>query len=142
MEGIRALHGSLQKAAHQTNETDTEPMNTEQEPELPRDEPESKPYCIVGAGSLTSNVWKQTRGSDEFRYRFNLFRTKRSGKVTNRFRPRDVLSLAKFVRVISQVLADDGCITTEQRRLFQFLDTAMDEVLESPTVKEFDAENI
>lgn len=142
MEGIRALHDSLQKAAHQTIETDNESMNSDQEPELPRDESESKPYCIVGAGSLTSNVWKQSRGSDEFRYRFNLFRTKRNGKVTNRFRPQDVLSLAKFVRVISQVLADDGCITPEQRRLLLFFDTAMDEVLESPTVKEFDAENL
>ena len=115
-------------------------MNTDQEPELPRDEPESKPYCIVGAGRLTSSVWKQSRGSDEFRYRFNLFRTKRSGKVTNRFRPQDVLSLAKFVRVISQVLVDDGCVTAEQRQLLVFLDTAMDEILESPAVKEFDTE--
>ncbi|QDV85449.1 hypothetical protein [Planctomycetes bacterium TBK1r] len=115
-------------------------MNTDQEPEQPQKQPESKPYCIVGAGSLTSNVWKQSQGSDDFRYRFNLFRTKRSGKVTNQFRPQDVLSLAKFVRVISQMLADDGCITAEQRRLLVFLDTAMDDVLESPTVKEFDTE--
>ena len=116
-------------------------MNPYPEPRMPRDEPESKPYCIVGAGSLTSNVWKETHNTCEFRYRFNLYRTKRSGKVTNRFRPGDVLSLAKFVRVVSQVLADDGCITTEQRRLFSFLATAMDEILESPAVKELDTES-
>jgi hypothetical protein len=132
----------FKQTSQQTDTADLIPMNPLQHAELPREEPESKPYCIVGAGGLTSNVWKQARKTGEFRYQFNLFRTKRSGKVTNRFCPDDVLSLAKFVRVISQVLVDDGCITAEQRGLLVFLGTAMDEVLESPTVKNFDAESL
>jgi hypothetical protein len=93
-------------------------------------------------GSLTSNIWKRSHGYEKYRYSFNLFRTKRNGKVTNLFRPDDVLPLANFVRVISQVLVDDGCISPEQRRVFLVLAAAMDEFLDSPAVREVDAESI
>lgn len=105
-----------------------------------RSTPKSKPYCIVGAGNLTSNVWKRTRAGERVVYRFNLFRTKRNGRVTQLLRPEDVLPLAKFVRVISQVLADDGCTSCDQRHLLQFLADALDELLERHEIKRFDSE--
>lgn len=119
-----------------TIETERSTMNRKQRPKASDSTPESKPYCIVGAGNLTSHIWKRAHGDEQFIYRFNLFRTQRNGRATQLLRPEDVLPLAKFVRVISQVLAEDGCISPDQRRQLSYLATALDEILDCPEVKQ------
>ena len=110
-------------------------MTNEQEPKAPAQLTRLKPYCVVGAGCLTSHIWKQGDGDEQFSYRFNLFRTQRNGRVTQLLRPDDVLPLAKFVCVISQVLVDDGCISQEHRRIMRHLASALDDLLDSEELR-------
>ena len=126
VESVCALHDFFNSLT-----ANKQAMDSEQETQHDDDVPRTKPYCVAGADSLTSHIWKQSDGQGRFRYRFNLFRILRTGTVTQLLRPRDVLSLAKFVRVISQVLVDDGCISLRQRRVLSRLAVALDELLEN-----------
>lgn len=110
-------------------------MSVDHNSTTPTSTPQPKPYCIVGAGHLTSHLWIRIQSDESVVYRFNLFRTQRNGRVTQLLRPQDVLPLAKFVRVISQVLVDDGCTSPKVGRLLKHLATALDDVIESPEVQ-------
>lgn len=80
-------------------------------------EPCNKPYEIVGAGQLTATVWKIGDEASGWSYHFNLFRQcRRSGFVSQVYRPRDVGDLVKLARVLALTLADDGCLSAAERR--------------------------
>lgn len=111
-------------------------MAADHTPITPTSIPAAKPYCIVGSGHLTAHLWKRPRSDESCVYRFNLFRTQRNGRVSQLLRPNDVLPLIKFVRVISQVIDDDGCISAEQRRLLRHLAAALDDVIDNTEVQQ------
>ncbi len=113
-------------------------MNNEQHTRVTTNATKSKPYCIVGSGCLTSHVWKHGDAHSGFYYRFNLFRTRRNAEVTQLLRPDDVLPLAKFVRVISQVFLDDGCVSQHHRNVMRHLAHALEELLDTDELKDFD----
>ena len=89
-----------------------------------------KPYCSVGAGQLTSFVWK-TGGVDAgWRYRFNIFRlSSRGGYVTQMFAPSDLFHFVKLTQVLAAVLADDGCLAPVDRGVLIRLAANLDELL-------------
>jgi hypothetical protein len=99
------------------------------EPRFPTHQPAvPKPYCSVGAGRLTSFVWKSGDENSGWRYRFNLFRlAAKGGRVSQLLAPSDLIHLIKLAQVLSAVIADDGCLSFEERddlrRLAADLDT-------------------
>jgi hypothetical protein len=67
----------------------------------------NKPYTMLGAGKLTSAMWKEGGPDSGFRYRFNIYRMdKKTGQVEQIFQPADVESLVKLARVLGMLLAE------------------------------------
>lgn len=117
-------------------------MNNEQHATVTTNATRSKPYCVVGSGCLTSHVWKNGDAQSGFFYRFNLFRTRRNGEVTQLLRPDDVLPLAMFVRVFSQVFVDDGCISQHHRKIIHHVAHTLDELFDTDELKDVDKDVI
>jgi hypothetical protein len=89
-----------------------------------------KPYCSVGAGPLTSFVWKSGDGSARWRYQFNLFRlADDGGRVSQLFAPADLIHFVKLTHVLAAVIADDGCLSTVDRGVLKRLATELDQML-------------
>lgn len=90
----------------------------------------SKPYCSVGAGRLTSFVWKTGDLVGGWRYRFNVFRLAScGGRVTQLFGPSDLFHFVKLSQVLASVLADDGCLSPVDRRVLKRLAADLDDLL-------------
>ena len=90
----------------------------------------SKPYCSIGAGRLTSFVWKSGDEDCGWRYRFNLFRLgANGGRVTQLFAPADLMHLIKLTQVLASVIADDGCLSAVDRGVLKRLATDLDQML-------------
>jgi hypothetical protein len=88
-----------------------------------------KPMAMVGAGPLTSAIWKSGDEQGGWRYRFNLFRQLAgSGQVSQLFQPSDLTYFVKLTQVLAAVLADDGCLSARQRKLLRQLAAELDEV--------------
>lgn len=91
-----------------------------------------KPYCSVGAGQLTSFIWKSGDEQAGWRYQFNIFRLRSKGsRVTQLFAPRDLFHFVKLVQVLAAVLADDGCLSAVDRGVLQRLSRNLDALLSS-----------
>jgi len=89
-----------------------------------------QPYCSVGAGCLTSFLWKTGDQSSGWHYRFNLFRlAAKGGRVSQLFRPADLMRFVKLVQVMASVIADDGCLSPVERGVLRRLATELDELL-------------
>lgn len=86
-----------------------------------------KPYAMVGAGSLTASIWKECARDARWKYGFNIFRLdSRNGSVSQRLLPCDIVDLIKLARVLAQVIADDGCLSSERRRELLSLAASID----------------
>jgi hypothetical protein len=88
-----------------------------------------QPYCTIGAGRLTSFVWKTGNQDAGWRYRFNLFRMTHAGaQVSQLYKPSDLMHLVKLVQVMASVLLDDGCIGRTERSMLRNLAKGLDKV--------------
>ena len=104
---------------HDHSETATQTKTT-----IPR------PYCTIGAGQLTSIVWKIGDQDSGWRYRFNLFRlTRDCAQVSQLYKPSDVRDFVKLAQVLASVILDDGCISRPERELLRQLATDLDGVI-------------
>jgi hypothetical protein len=98
---------------------------------------EQKPYAMVGAGRLAASIWKTGDERRGWTYQFNVFRMYRvTGRVTQRFSPKDVADLAKLTQVLAFTLADDGCVSDDMRDDLFCLAACLDEVLPSRAVEQ------
>lgn len=89
-----------------------------------------KPYCTVGAGQLTSFVWKSGDESGGWRYRFNIFRLSAKGSRVNQlFSPRDLFHFVKLTQVLAAVFSDDGCLSEVDRGVLKRLAAELDSLL-------------
>ena len=80
---------------------------------------------------LTASVWKSNKKRSGCRYRFNVFRlSSETGRVTHCLLPSDLPNLVKLVRVLSQVIADDGCISSDLRNRLSELAVSIDSLSE------------
>jgi hypothetical protein len=108
-------------------------MNANSRPEnqsAPADDQVPKPYCAVGAGCLTSYLWKTGDDASGWRYRFNVFRLgAKRGRVSQWFQPSDLMHLVKLVQVMASVIADDGYLNAAQRNDLRRLATDLDELI-------------
>lgn len=90
----------------------------------------SKPYCSVGAGPLTSFVWKAGEHSGGWRYQFNVFRlVADGGRVSQLFAPADLFHFVKLTQVLAAVIADDGCLSPVERGVLKRLAADLDQML-------------
>lgn len=89
-----------------------------------------KPYCSVGAGPLTSFVWKSGHEESGWRYQFNLFRLAADGgRVSQLFTPSDLMHFVKLAQVLATVITDDGCLSPVDRGVLKRLAADLDEML-------------
>lgn len=89
-----------------------------------------KPYCSLGAGCLSSFLWKIGDNDSGWRYRFNIYRlAAKSGRVSQLFRPADLMHFVKLVQVMASVIADDGCLSSVERGVLRRLATELDALL-------------
>ena len=76
-----------------------------------RNAPPEKPMGMVGSGPLTALIWKSGDQDSGWRYQFSLFRQLKAGKVSQLFRPLDLMYFIKLLQVLAAVIADDGCLS-------------------------------
>ena len=95
-----------------------------------------KPMEIVGAGPLTSAIWKRGNEQSGWHYRFNLVRQPACrGLDSEMFEPADLIHMVKLTQVLATVIADDGCLTQIERTTLKTLATELDDFLGGATVK-------
>ncbi len=101
-----------------------------------------KPYCSVGAGQLTSFVWKSGDDSAGWRYEFNLFRLAADGgRVSQLFAPADLMHFVKLTQVLAAVIADDGCLSPLDRGVLKRLAADLDTMLSRAAKRPADSAN-
>jgi len=84
----------------------------------------------VGAGPLTSSVWKLGGEQSGWRYRFNIVRrTIGQSNLTELFQPDDLIHFIKLIQVLAAVITADGCLTPTERTLLSKLAARLDEFL-------------
>jgi hypothetical protein len=89
---------------------------------------------MLGAGQLTSAIWKTGDERSGWNYRFNVYRlSSRTGRASQLLRPADVLDLVKLSQVLAAVLADDGCMAAEERRTLDELAARLDTITRTRT---------
>ena len=92
--------------------------------------PHPKPMVLVGAGPLTSAIWKLGSEQSGWRYRFNAVRqTSDRGQFTDLFQPTDLIHFVKLIQVLATVIADDGCLTQSERTTLRNLSAQLDDFL-------------
>lgn len=76
---------------------------------------EHQPIAVVGAGPLTSHVWRVATSEHDHGYEFNVFcvRTE-DGAVLQRFSSCQIRDFVKLCRVLASVILDDGWLSSEQ----------------------------
>ena len=83
---------------------------------------------LVGAGQLTSAIWKLGNEESGWRYRFNMVRQSvPSGCVTDLFQPMDLICFIKLIQLLAAEIANDGCLTHNERLMLRNLAQRVDE---------------
>lgn len=107
---------------------DMDPINQTSPHSIPA--VDSRPYAMIGAGKLTSAIWKSGDERSGWQYCFNLFRMDaRNGQVSQLFSPEDIMDLARSVRLLAFTLSDDGCLEQELRDDLSCLWSCLDDIL-------------
>ncbi len=103
-------------------------ISTDGRGELPR------PTEYVGAGPLTSAVWKLGSDQSRWSYCFNVVRqTSDGGHCNDLFQPADLIHFVKLIQVLAAVIADDGCLTQADRTTLRTLAAMLDDILGDAT---------
>ena len=98
--------------------------------------PHPKPMVLVGAGPLTSAIWKLGSEQSGWRYRFNVVRqTSDRRQFTDLFQPTDLIHFVKLIQVLAAVIADEGCLTQTERTMLRNLAAELDNFLGGATVE-------
>ena len=89
-----------------------------------------KPMMLVGAGTLTSAIWKLGNKESGWRYRFSVVRQSApSGCVTDLFQPMDLIHFIKLNQVLATEIANDVCLTHDERVMLKNLAVQLDGIL-------------
>lgn len=93
-------------------------------------EEHQKPHAIVGAGALSSTIWRSQDLSDKDSIHFNVFRINaKTGDVTQRFSVSDIPDLARLVQVLALAISVDDAINSEMGDDLSCLAACLDQVL-------------
>ncbi|HQX53057.1 MAG TPA: hypothetical protein PLR25_24265 [Planctomycetaceae bacterium] len=89
-----------------------------------------KPMMHVGAGPLTSSIWKLGDEESGWRYRFNVVRQLvPSGWATDLFQPVDLVHFVRLIQVLAVEISNDGCLTHDERLMLSSLTRQLNEIL-------------
>jgi len=88
-----------------------------------------KPMGMVGSGPLTALIWKNGHQDSGWRYQFSLFRQLKAGKVSQLFRPLDLMYFIKLLQVLAAVIADDGCLSPIETGVLRRVEQDLDQLL-------------
>ena len=89
-----------------------------------------KPMMHVGAGPLTSSIWKLGDDESGWRYRFHVVRQLApSGCVTDLFQPMDLIHFVRLIQVLAAEISNDGCLTHDEHVMLRTLAQRLDEFL-------------
>ncbi len=89
-----------------------------------------KPMGMVGSGPLTALIWKKGHQDSGWRYQFSLFRQLKAGKVSQLFRPLDLMYFIKLLQVVAAVIADDGCLSPIETGVLRRVEQDLDQLLQ------------
>ena len=92
--------------------------------------PPEKPMGMVGSGPLNALIWKIGHQDSGWRYQFSLFRQLRAGKVSQLFRPLDLMYFIKLLQVVAAVIADDGCLSPVETGVLRRIEQDLDRLLQ------------
>lgn len=92
--------------------------------------PPEKPMGMVGSGPLTALIWKSGHQDSGWRYQFSLFRQLKAGKVSQLFRPLDLMYFIKLLQVLAAVIADDGCLSPVETGVLRRIEQDLDRLLQ------------
>lgn len=95
-----------------------------------------RPYAVLGAGNLTSSLYKTGDELIGFHYRFNIVHlNSTSGRVGHWLAPDDIVSLVKLARVMAAELANDGCMDVALRRQLHTINSLLTGVLDQTALE-------
>ncbi len=95
-----------------------------------------RPYAVLGAGKLTSSLYKTGDELIGFHYRFNIVQLNcATGRVGHWLAPDDIVSLVKLARVMAAELANDGCMDVALRRQLYTLDSLLTGILDQTALE-------
>lgn len=90
----------------------------------------SKPTMLVGAGPLTSAIWRLGNAESGWRYRFNVVRQSVPSQcVTDLFQPMDLIHFVRLNQVLAAEISNDGCLTHDEHVMLRTLAQRLDEFL-------------
>jgi len=105
-------------------------MKTRTDASVVSEASDNKPHAMLGAGRLTASIWKSPDQHGGWQCRFNIFRmTRRNGRVTQQFAPRDLPDLARLVQLLAFTLSDDGLLGSDPHDDLSCLAACLDDVL-------------
>ena len=99
--------------------------------------PPEKPMGMVGSGPLTALIWKSGHQDSGWRYQFSLFRQLRAGKVSQLFRPLDLIYFIKLLQVLAAVIADDGCLSPVETGVLRRVEQDLDRLLQRASQRRY-----
>ena len=102
-----------------------------------RNAPPEKPMGMVGSGPLTALIWKSGHQDSGWRYQFSLFRQLRAGKVSQLFRPLDLIYFIKLLQVLAAVIADDGCLSPVETGVLRRVEQDLDRLLQRASQRRY-----
>ena len=99
--------------------------------------PPEKPMGMVGSGPLTALIWKSGHQDSGWQYQFSLFRQLRAGKVSQLFRPLDLIYFIKLLQVLAAVIADDGCLSPVETGVLRRVEQDLDRLLQRASQRRY-----
>lgn len=82
----------------------------------PDDNPKPKAYASIGAGELTSLIWKRLSADGTTSYEFNLFRIlPRSRRTTGLLKPKHLRSIIKIVYLVATAMLEDRRLSPDDK---------------------------
>lgn len=87
-------------------------------------------HTVFGVENVVSWVWKLEDEKGGWHYRYNIFRViETSGRVSQRFTPRDLPKLLRMARALAETFSDDSNLGSELRDDMGCLAACLERVL-------------
>lgn len=92
----------------------------------------AKPMMLVGGGRLIAPIWKKSNESSGSRYCFTVCRKSEvSSLSTGNLFPIDVLNLVRLAKALSDVMLEEGCLSTTERTILKLVQYELSKVGQS-----------
>jgi len=90
--------------------------------------PAGQPIAVLGAGDLISHLHRESSGTEQALYRFNVCRISASLRMTHGLHSTDLLDLVKLCQVLAFAITDDGWLPNDERSVLLAVNEELDEL--------------